>query len=196
MTGIDKICERISQQAEDTYREILSRAEEEAQEIRANCDRLAKEESDVIIARGTEQAKEREARLAGVAELEAKKLQLKTKQSMIDQAFLEAQSILCALPDERRIALLSALAAKAAVSGNERVICTKEDRASIGDKIVSAANSILKERGKLTLAEETLAACGGIVLAEGSMEINCTYETMLRGMHDDLSGEVCEILFQ
>ncbi len=196
MTGIDKICERILKQAEDACGEVLSRAEAEAQEIRANCDRTAKEEAETIITRGKVQAAEREARLAGVAELEAKKLHLKTKQSMIDQAFSEALSALCAFPEERRVKLLASLAAKASVSGSECVICTKADRKTIGTKVVDAANALLGARGKLTLSEETRDMQGGVVLAEGSMEINCTFETMLRQMHDALSGEVAEILFQ
>lgn len=196
MTGIDKICERILKQAEDACQETLSRAAAEAQEIRASYEKTAKSEAESIVARGTAQAAEREARLAGVAELEAKKLHLKTKQSMIDQAYAEALSALCAFSKERRVKLLASLAAKAAVSGSERVIMSEQDRAAIGKTVVDAANAILGARGKLTLAEETRAMQGGVILAEGSMEINCTFETILRQMHDAISGEVAEILFQ
>ena len=196
MTGIDKICERISLQADEVCREILDRAEEEVCAIRAEGDRAAKAESDAILTRGKAQATEREARLAGVAELEAKKLHLKTKQSMIDGAFDEALAALCAFPDDRRTALLASLAANGAVTGSERVICTAADRESIGRAVVDAANGILGAKGNLTLAEETSDAKGGVILAEGNMEVNCTFEIILRQMHDDLSGEVAEILFQ
>jgi len=196
MTGIDKICERISGQADEVCREILSRAEEEVLSVRAECSRIAAEESEAIVTRGKAQATEREARLSGVAELEAKKLHLKTKQSMIDGAFAEALSALCAFPDDRRTKLLASLAAKGAVTGNERVICTKADRDTIGAAVVKAANELLGAKGNLTLAEETLTAKGGVILAAGTIEINCTFETILRQMHDDLSGEVAEILFQ
>ncbi|MBQ3055722.1 MAG: hypothetical protein IJC88_06420 [Oscillospiraceae bacterium] len=196
MTGIDKICERISLQADEVCREILSRAEEEVQAVRAECSRTAAEESEAIVTRGKAQATEREARLSGVAELEAKKLHLKTKQSMIDAAFEEALSMLCAFSDERRTALLASLAANGAVSGAERVIFTKADRDTVGAAVISEANKKLGARGKLTLAEETTEAKGGVILAEGNLEINCTFETILRQMHDDLSGEVAEILFQ
>lgn len=196
MTGIDKICERISLQADEVCREILARAEEEVCAIREEGDRTAAAEADAILARGKAQATEREARLAGVAELEAKKLHLKTKQSMIDSAYDEALASLCAFPDDRRTKLLASLAAKGAVTGSERVICIASDRESIGDAVVKAANDILGAKGNLTLAEETSGAKGGVILAEGNMEINCTFEIILRQMHDDLSGEVAEILFQ
>ncbi len=196
MTGIDKICERISAQADEVCREILTRAEEEAQAVCKEGERIAKEESDAILSRGTAQATEREARLAGVAELEAKKLHLKTKQAMIDGAFSEALDVLCAFSDERRVNLLAALAAKGAVTGSERVLCTASDRDAIGAAVVKKANALLGERGNLTLAEEVASAKGGIILAEGNMEINCTFETILRQMHDTLSGEVADILFQ
>lgn len=196
MTGIEQICERISKQAQDAANEILSRAAAEEATIRASYEQTAKQESETVLARGRAQAAEREARLTGVAELEAKKLHLKTKQSMIDQAFADALSALNAFPEDRRVKLLSALVAKAAVSGSERVVCSKEDRASIGAKIVESANTLLGKRGNLTLADETREMQGGVILAEGSMEINCTYETILRQLRDELSGEVAALLFQ
>lgn len=195
MTGIDKICDRIQAQTDAACDQILSRAQEEARGIRANCEEIAQEEAEAIRARGAVAAKERELRLGGVAELEARKLHLKTKQEMIEQAFSQAEAELQNSGGAKRIALLGGLAARASVSGHEEIILSQKDRDEIGMAVVKSANAAVTD-GELTLASETRDMNGGLILREGSMEINCTFDAILRGLRDTLSGDVAEILFQ
>ena len=86
----------------------------------------------------------------------------------------------------------------AALSGDEEVILSAADRGRIGQKLVAAANAALKERGlpgELKLSDETKPVSGGLLLRRGSIEVNCTLDTLLEMSRGSLDAEVASILF-
>ena len=87
MNGIEKITQRIDQDAQSEIDKILGDARAQAAEILARYEAQAQKESEDIVARGEKNAAERQDRLASVAQMEAKKLTLATKQEMLDKAF-------------------------------------------------------------------------------------------------------------
>ena len=87
MNGIEKITQRIDQDAQAEIDKILGDARSQAVEILARYEEQARKESQEILARGEKNAAEREERLASVAQMEAKKLTRATKQEMLDKAF-------------------------------------------------------------------------------------------------------------
>lgn len=212
MTGIDKICDKILSDAQAECTVLIDRANAQAQEITQSYAQIAQTQAEQILSRGMKNADERKERLAGVAQLEARKLHLQTKQQMISSAFDAALKELCSMEQEEYIRVMAALAADAAVSGKEEVIMSSRDRESIGKQVVSEANKLIKARseaadanavkklismlsGGLTLSDETRDICGGLILREGNMEINATFETLIRLAEYDISGQVAEILF-
>lgn len=66
---------------------------------------------------------------------------------------------------------------------------------AILDKVVTGASAILAGTGMLTLAEETRPIKGGIILSDGDVETNCTFETLVRLQRENISGEVAKVLF-
>lgn len=143
MNGIEKITQRIDQDAQGEIDKILADARAQAAEITARYEAQAQKEAGDIVARGEKNAAEREERLASVAQMEAKKMTLATKQEMLDKAFELALDRLVSLPDEEYVALLADLAVKAAVTGREQLIFSKKDRARVGKQVVTAANEKL-----------------------------------------------------
>ena len=95
--------------------------------------------------RGKKNAAEREERLVSVAEMEAKKLTLATKQEMLDKAFDLALERLAALEEAEYVELLANLAASAA-TGREALIFSPEDRDRVGAQVVAAANEKISRR--------------------------------------------------
>ena len=227
MNGIEKITQRMEDDARRDINEILTAARAQADEITRRCREQADRESAAITARGESAAAEREKRLESMAEMESRKLVLAAKQEVLDEAFTMALEKLCTLPDEEYIELLAALAVKAARTGREKVIFSQKDRNRVGkavvtrandalarkvaprlpgdltdtkagailDKVVTGASAILAGTGMLTLAEETRPIKGGIILSDGDVETNCTFETLVRLQREDISGEVAKILF-
>ena len=100
------------------------------------------------------------------------------------------------------IALLAALAAKAAATGREQLIFSPKDRERVGEQVVAAANEKLSQdgatemlAGQLTLSEETRPMRGGFILSDGEVEVNCAFETLVRLQRSEVSGEVAKALF-
>jgi len=56
-----------------------------------------------------------------------------------------------------------------------------------------AANE--KLNGSMTLAEETRPLNGGFVLSDGAVEVNCSFDTLVRLQKAELTGEVTGVLF-
>ena len=195
MDGIEKITGRIN---EDVQREIdamTADARRQADEIAARYEAQAQRESEEIVARGRRNADERVERLASVAQLEARKLELAAKQEMLQKAFDKALERLLTLPEEQYIVLLSELAVKAARTGREQVILSQKDRTRYGKQAVTAANEKLGDKGHLTLSQESRPIKGGLILSDGDVEVNGTFETLVRLQRGALDREVAKVLF-
>ena len=63
------------------------------------------------------------------------------------------------------------------------------------DKVVTGANAVLQGTAMLTLAQETRDITGGLILRDGSVEINCAFETQLRLLRESMAAEVAGLLF-
>lgn len=195
MNGIDKIIGRISGDAQAEIDAVLAKAKAEAAEITARYETRGRADAEVILKRGEKAAAERGERLASVTQLECRKANLAAKQEVLDKAFEAAKQKLLALPEEQCIALLADLAAQASSTGREKLIFSPADRARIGKAVVMAANEKLAQTAMLTLAEETRPMEGGFILSSGSVEVNCTFGTLIRLQRDALAAEVAKVLF-
>lgn len=195
MNGIDKIIERISGDGQSEIDAILNEANAQAAEIIAQYEAQAKAESDELLARGQKAALEREERLASVTQLECRKANLAVKQAVIEEAFQLALKKLRTLPEDQYVELLAGLAVEASSSGEEKLIFSQADRARVGKPVVLAANEKLGAKGKLTLAEETRPINGGFVLTSGAVEVNCSFDTLVRMKKAEITGEVSAVLF-
>ena len=72
---------------------------------------------------------------------------------------------------------------------------TDSKAGAILDKVVSGASAILSGTAMLTLAEETRPMDGGFILSDGAVEVNCTFDTLIRLQRGALAGEVAKVLF-
>ena len=127
----------------------------------------------------------------------ARTLELGARQEVLAEAFEKALDQLCSLPDEKMVSLLASLALQAAPGGRGRLIFSPQGRAQIGAAVVAKANEALAARGAgaLALAQETRPLRGGFILADGPVEVNCSFEAMLRLRREALEKPVAEILF-
>lgn len=198
MEGIEKITARIIEDAEREIAAMQQETEEEVNTLLAQAQTEAEQESMELLVRGRRAAEERRERLSSSADMECRKLELAAKQELLQQSFDAALEELCALPQERYVTLLSALAVEASSSGRERMILSARDADRLGEEIVKAANAALQKagrRGELTLSQETRPIPGGFILAEGDVELNCAFDTLIQLQREKLEKEVAAILF-
>ena len=194
MNGIEKITQRMADDAQREIDEIQAAAQAQADEITKNFQAQAEKESQEIVERGRRNADEREQRLASVAQLEARKMELAAKQEMLAKAYDLALEKLLQLPEKEYVALLADLAVKASSTKKEAVIFSQKDRTRYGKAVVTQANEKLGD-GRLTLSEQTRPIKGGLILSDGDVEVNCTFETLVRLQRGEMDREVAKVLF-
>ncbi|QNL45485.1 hypothetical protein H8790_05650 [Oscillibacter hominis] len=225
MNGIDRITDRIRQDAQAEIDQIRAEAEAEAAKVRSAYQAQADREKSELDGRSEKNAAEREERLVSVAHMEARKVTLSAKQKMLDEAFAKALNQLCSLPEEEYVETLAQLMVQAAQTGREEVIFSPEDRRRVGKAAVARANELLAKAAApdfqlgdskvgallnkvatsvsalaqgtamLTLSEKTRDVRGGFILADQNVEVNCTFETLVRLQKNEIAGEVAKILF-
>ena len=194
MKGTEKIIAHIQADAKAQADAILAQAEQQCAEIKADFDKKAADRYSERIRSGVKACQDEVDSRVRIDQMEARKGTLAVKQEMVALAFDKALEQLCNLPEEQYVAFLAALAARASVSRDEEIILNARDRAAVGEKVVSAANTRLGS-GKLTLANETRDFAGGLILRRGNVEANCTAELLVELQRGELSAEIAGLLF-
>jgi V/A-type H+-transporting ATPase subunit E len=198
MNGIEKITEHIEAEARAQVEQIEAETREKCDSIKKDYDAKAQEEYWKIFKAGTKSAELQVERLGNAAQLEAKKKVLAAKQDEVTAAFKLARDKLTQLPDDDYIDLLSKLTAQAASTGHEKIIMSVADRARCGKAVCIKANAILEQQGRdgeLTLSENTAEISGGVIVSDGSIEVNCSFETLLSQKRQELQRQVADMLF-
>ena len=190
MNGIEKITARITAEANEAAAAVIAEAEKTAGEIRAAYQKKADEAYEARMNEGNTEVRLGAEREQRAAKLQSRKDTLALKQSILERAYGRAKEKLLALPEEKYTAFLASQAGHAAVTGHERIVINSQDR--------SMGEAILTERGLpagLTLSDESGDFSGGLKLREGSVEVNCTVDTLLALSRNSLDAEIAAILF-
>ena len=193
MNGIEKITQRITADAQAEIDRVLGAAKEEAARITARMTAEADAVAAELAAKNEKSAAEHEERLVSAAQMEARKVQLAAKQEMLEKAYECALEKLCAMPAEQYVAVLANLMVKASSTGTEAVIFSAEDREKVGKAAVEKANAVSGKQ--MVLSDETLPIKGGFILKDQNVEVNCTFETLVRLQKAETAGAVAKKLF-
>lgn len=109
------------------------------------------------------------------------------------------EEIVLSAKDHKKVGSLVVSKANALLAQAAAPAAAKEMKGSkAGDllsKVVTGANALIQGTALLTLAEETREMAGGLILRDGSVEINCAFETQLRVLRDSMAADVAAILF-
>lgn len=197
MNGIEKITERIAAQSNADVKALMDRANAQAKAIYDGYQAAADQDYADTLKKGESDAAQRVERLGSVAQLEARKLQLKTKQEMLAEAydlaiksFWSAGRSVCPAFDPA--------CRKRQQTGTEALVFSETDRSRYGKRVVIAANELLEQQGKagkLTLSEESRPFQGGLYVQNGNVEVNCTFAALIRLEKEQTAKDVAGILF-
>ena len=193
MNGIEKITQRIASDAQAEIDRILGDARDEAARITANYRAQADAEAQELADKNERAAAEQEERLISAAQMKASRLQLAAKQEMVEKAYIQALDKLCAMPKEQYVDVLAKLLVEASSNGKEEAVFSKEDREQVGKAAVEKANQLSGKQ--LRLSEESLPIRGGFILKDKNVEVNCTFETLVRLQKAETAGAVAKTLF-
>ena len=192
MNGIEKITARILADAQAEADAVKAEAEGKCAAIKGEYDKKAQEEYWNLARAGVNDCEAKVQRMGRAAEMEAKKDLLNLKQEMVSLAFQKATEQVCSMPEEKYVAFLAALAAKASGTKDEELLMAEKD-AELGALVAEKANELIG--GSLHYEGNTRDMQGGIVLRRGNIEVNCDIEILVDRYRYELSGQVAEVLF-
>ncbi|HHX18515.1 MAG TPA: hypothetical protein GX727_06610 [Clostridium sp.] len=198
MSGINKIKERILEEARLQAKETVKRAEEEASEIINNAKKDAEAKKKQILEKVNLEAVEVKKRLKAVAELEARKQRLQAKQEVVEEAFMHTIKKLNSMPNDEYVSIITNLIINSSLSGVGEIILSDEDKKRMPSDFEERVNKNLSSRentGKLTLSKETRDINGGFILKLGDIEINNSFDAIIRMKRNEIETDVINSLF-
>jgi V/A-type H+-transporting ATPase subunit E len=63
-------------------------------------------------------------------------------------------------------------------------------------KVVNTTAAVVTGTGQMTLSEQTRPMRGGFIMADDNVEVNCTFETLVRLQREQLERDVANVLFK
>lgn len=199
MTGSERITDKILAQAVATAQVHALDAAREVEQIlaeaasqRAAADAEADRRTAVMV-------REVEQRSEAILQLELRKRDLTIRQQLVDQAFVQSQTALAALPDDTYRKLVAEMILSTDWVGDAELVVNEQDQVRLGATLLQEVDALRAQRGlsgKTRFAAEPLLQAGGFVVRNGDMEINGTLAVVLAGLRPSLEGEVVKTLFE
>lgn len=198
MGGVNSIKDKILEDARIDAERIIQEAEEKALALKGEKGQQADILKKRFIEENNEKAKERNRRMLAVAQLEMRKGILAVKQEMIDKVLIETLKAIEAMPAEQYRQIIADMLEDSVVTGAEQVIFSNKDQKRLDEEFLAEVNNRLKLKGKkgnLKLVPERGSFNSGFVLIAGGIEINNSFESIIRMSRDRLESEIAQILF-
>ena len=196
MNNIESIVKKIADDAKLSAEQKIAEAQQEAQQIVSDYQAQADKIMQDAQAQAQKQASVIAERVESQSGLIRRNLMLQYKREAIEQAFQKSLEVLCAQDADKQVTLLSDAAVKY-LSADEKVILNEKDKAAFGEKLVSEISRKLQAANKnysVSLSADAGSMQGGMILAEGSIETNLSYEILVKNIRDELEGEVAKVL--
>lgn len=194
MAGLDKIIERIQKNSEINCDSILKDAQKQADEIRAASQKQSDSDVEKISAETDRKSKEIVDSAVSGSELEEKKEILSAKVEIINNVIDKVSQTLKDLPDDKYFDAVYKLAAKYARPEEGVMYLSSKDLKRLPAGFEKTLNSKLKQ-GSITVSKDPKDLDGGFILSYGGIEINCSFEALIKESEDDIKDELSRILF-
>lgn len=199
MAGIEKIKERILEDASKKKQDILKEAEKEADKVLEDYRKKAEDVRKQILDKAKKEAEDKKRRILSIAQLEQRKVLLKAKQDIIDKVFKDAEKCLQEIPDEDYKNILYNMLLEGIVTGNEEIIVNKKDKSRITPEFIAKINQELAKSGKpskVKLSSEIGHMIGGFILKSRDIEVNATFDSLMKIEREELETKIAKILFE
>jgi V/A-type H+-transporting ATPase subunit E len=184
--SVEAIVKRIIEEAEKEASKIRIEAEEKAKVLLKESGDKARTLKKEIIEKGKEEAEAERKRKIIETNMEGKKEILFEKRAILKELFSQSLAQLKNLEEREYLELVKSLLVNAPQEG-EIIVSTQDKR--ITKKFLQELN---KENLKISFSEEVQ---GGFILKGSELIVDCSFETLLKVLEEDLEPEVAKILF-
>ncbi len=199
MSEAEMLKEKIISEAGEQAERVLQEAQKRSAAITARGEADAKAGRETLLADAQTEAAELKRRALTIAKLDARKQILTAKEELIEDTFAQVLARLQELGREASQDLLFPMILGAVQYGDEDIIVSPDQRYYFDASFLAKLNKALEQQGKksdLTLAVETRPLKGGFVLRAGDVEINNSFNSLLRMQRDSLEPAVAKMLFE
>jgi V/A-type H+/Na+-transporting ATPase subunit E len=196
--SLEKIIERIEQDAENQAEEIIKNASANSDKIIQEANERANQVKAQALEESKKQAGTHKQRLISTASLDLRKDILIEKQRTIDSAFQEAMDNLLKMKDDEYQKIIIKMILPNVLTGNEEIILSERDKTRLGKGFLEKINNELSKagkKGKLIIAKDSYNILGGFVLRRGNIELNNSFESLFNSIREDIESEVSKVLF-
>ncbi|ENN96081.1 H+transporting two-sector ATPase E subunit [Methanocaldococcus villosus KIN24-T80] len=202
--GIEKIKEKILEDAKNEVRKIIAEAEEERKKILEEAKKEAERRKEQILKKGEKEAEMIKNRIIAEAKLEAKKMILKTKEELIEKAIVKLREDLLKYPEsnEYKEKLIKLIMDGAIALGGGEILVRLNER---DDKLIDAQvlwnleKTIEDMTGKVTILKKgkPVNIIGGCILesSDGFKVLDNSLEAIFDRNLPNIRSKVMEILF-
>ena len=190
MSGLDKILEYITQEANAEADKIISSAQEEAAAIVSSEKKKADDQAAVIMKQAESDAAAQATRIESAAQMKEKRILLQAKQDKIDEVFALAKEQLLGLDDEKYFEMIQRMIRKYASGESGQIKFSQRDL----DRIPAALKEQLEDTG-LQVSSEPADIDGGFILSYGDIEENCSIDVLISESREVLQDKISGMLF-
>jgi len=198
MNGFDKIKQRILEDARQEAERIIQSAEERAREIKEAKANEAARLKKRLTEQSMEAAREHKRRMLVSAQLEMKRKVLAAKRDMIEAVFAGVIERISGMADDQYREVIASMLLNAPLQGDEEVVFSVYDEGRLDQGFLDYVNEQLTKQGRngrLRLSPDRGQFRAGFVLRGREVEINCSFESIVRALRADMESQVAEMLF-
>ncbi len=199
MAGVEKIKEKILQDADIKVNEILEKARLQANEIKEKANQKAAQRVKELSQKSVYDINEKKRIINSMVELEMRKDILASKQQSIEDVFAKALERMNNLDSAKYEQVVFDMLMASVENGDETLIMSENGKSRLSADFLDKVNKALQAAGKkgnIKISDETRNISGGFILVGQGVEVNNSFEAVIRLYRDEIEPKVAEIFFR
>ncbi|MFN3301509.1 MAG: V-type ATP synthase subunit E [Patescibacteria group bacterium] len=185
--ALDDILKKIEKETKEKIKKIKEEANLEIKKIEEKYQKEIEKKKNQILDQVKEETEKKIKHHQIKVLLETKNLILSKKQEILEKVYQEVLDRLSKLSDEEYLKLILILINKCPEDGQ---IIPAKNREKITQK------AILESKKKITLSKESLPIKGGFIFSSKKLEIDNSFENLIKIIREKTEIEVAKILFK
>ena len=196
MSGLDKMKSRILEEADHSAKEIMDKANAEAEAVIKAAEEEAKAEAGRISSKAERDAADYAKRVASSVDMRRKQAYLAAKQEVISHVLESAYSTVMNLEVKEYFDMLEKLLERYVLPEEGEICFSAKDLGRMPEGFSGKIKTIAANKGgSLTLSDEARDIDGGFLLVYGGIEENCSIKAVFDAKREELSDQVNRLLF-
>jgi len=183
---------KIEEDARAEAEEILSSARSQAEKIHRQTEEEIRRMEETQKKRLEAEIPEILRRKEIVAKLDVNNQDLTARRTLIDEAFEAAKRLMCGMKADEARRFAETLLLKAVETREEWLLVGRDEKA-LDATWLQQCNE--KHGWNLKMAEEKAPITGGFILRRGLVDVNCSWEMLIRTAREELEAETVKKLF-